>query len=127
MRLDQWLWAVRACKTRSLAVTELRAGRVRVNGNVVKPAHAVRPGEIVTVRIGILCRTLRVIDSPRSKVGAPQVALYAEDLTPEAEYTRAREESRLRATQRPTGAGRPTKRERRALDTFEAPWDSGAD
>jgi len=125
MRLDQWLWAVRACKTRSLAVTELRGGRIRVNGNPAKPSHTVRPGETVTVRIGILCRTLRVIDAPRSRVGAQQVALYAEDLTPEAEYARAREESRLRESQRPSGSGRPTKRERRALETFEAPWDSG--
>jgi len=118
MRLDQWLWAVRLFKTRSLAVEAIRGGHVKVNGAATKPAHEAKPGELVSARVGIMTRTLRVLDAPRSRVGAKLVAQYAEDLTPPEEFERQRE-SQLLPMARPRGAGRPTKRERRLMDGFE--------
>jgi ribosome-associated heat shock protein Hsp15 len=119
MRLDQWLWAVRVYKTRSLAAEAVKAAHVTVNGQPSKPAHTVRAGEMVVARVGILTRTLKVLAAPPSRVGAKLVPEFAEDLTPPEEYEKPREPNFLPAILRPKGAGRPTKRERRELEELE--------
>lgn len=115
-RLDKWLWAVRAFKTRSLAADACRAGSVAVNEKPAKPARDVRPGEIVTVQQGLLLRTLRVVAVPRSRVGAKLLPDYCTDLTPPAEYEKLRESKVQHLLAREKGSGRPTKRDRRLLD-----------
>jgi ribosome-associated heat shock protein Hsp15 len=92
MRLDQWLWAVRVYKSRTLAPDAIKAGQVRVNGHEMKASHEVRAGEVVAARVGTLNRTLRVLGAPPSRIGAKLVPEYAEDLTPQEEYARQREE-----------------------------------
>ena len=116
MRLDQWLWAVRVFKTRSLAVEAIKARHVKVNGAETKPAHETRGGELVTARVGVMTRTLRVLDAPPSRVAAKLVPQFAEDLTPPEELAKRDERGPRAAAFRPKGAGRPTKRERRLLD-----------
>jgi ribosome-associated heat shock protein Hsp15 len=116
MRLDQWLWAVRVFKTRSRATEAIKAGRVKMNGAAVKPASEVRPGAIITARIDLVTRTLRVIGAPPSRVGAKLVPQFAEELTPPEEFEKRRLLFSPLAGTRPKGAGRPTKRERRELD-----------
>ena len=118
MRLDQWLWAVRVFKTRALAVAGIKAGHANVNGENTKPAHEARAGEIVTVRIGVMTRTLRVLGAPVSRVAAKLVSQFAEDLTPPEEFEKQRALHVPQAGVRPRGAGRPTKRERRELDEW---------
>lgn len=118
MRLDQWLWAVRVCKSRADAVGAIKAGHVKVNGALVKPAREPRPGEIVTVRVETMIRTLRVIGAPRSRVGAKLVAQFAEELTPPEEFEKRRALHFNRPAVRPKGSGRPTKRERRVLEEW---------
>ncbi len=121
MRLDQWLWAVRIFKTRSLAATAVRGGRVKVNGAATKPAHEARPGAVIAVRVDIMTRTLRVIDAPPSRVGAKLAPLYVEDLTPPEEYEKQRAFAAFpQFGQRPRGAGRPTKKERRVIEDLTA-------
>ncbi len=120
MRLDQWLWAVRAFKSRTLAADAIKGGHVKVNGVAAKPAHTPKPGELVAARVGIMTRTLRVIAAPRSRVGAKLVPEYAEDLTPPEEYEKQRADRLPRLGFRPKGAGRPTKRERREIDQLDA-------
>ncbi len=120
MRLDQWLWAVRLYKTRPLAVQAIKAGHVKVNGESTKPAHQARAGEIVSARTGSITRTYRVLDTPRSRVSAKLVSQYAEDLTPPEEYERQKLLAMAPGVPvRPRGAGRPTKKERRILDSLE--------
>ena len=116
MRLDQWLWAVRLYKTRSLAVEAIKGGHVKVNGAASKPAHDAKPGELVAARVGVITRTLRVLDAPRARVAAKLVALYAEDLTPPEEFERQRAVESRPVAPRPRGSGRPTKRERRLME-----------
>jgi ribosome-associated heat shock protein Hsp15 len=115
-RLDKWLWAVRLFKTRSLASSACRAGSVCVNQLVAKPARDVHPGETIVVQQGLVLRTLRVVDIPRSRVGAALVPQYAEDLTPPEELAKAREQKVQQLLAREKGSGRPTKRDRRLLD-----------
>jgi ribosome-associated heat shock protein Hsp15 len=118
MRLDQWLWAVRLFKSRKLAAESIKGGHVKIKGVAIKPAHDAKPGELVIVRIGIMTRTLRVLDAPPSRVGAKLVPQFAEDLTPPEEFEKQRAFAFPSKDARPRGAGRPTKRERRLLDKF---------
>lgn len=125
MRLDQWLWAVRVFKTRGLALEEIKSAHVQVNGAPSKPGHTVRPGDMITARLdrgaAAWTRTLRVVDAPASRVGAKLVALYAEDLTTAEELAKRDKRQPFSATPgvRARGSGRPTKRDRRDLESYE--------
>jgi ribosome-associated heat shock protein Hsp15 len=114
-RLDKWLWTVRIFKSRSLASDACRAGSVAVNELPAKPARDVRPGEMVTVRQGLVVRTLRVVAVPQSRVGAKLVPSFCTDLTPKEELEKAREHAVQHLLAREKGSGRPTKRDRRLL------------
>jgi ribosome-associated heat shock protein Hsp15 len=114
-RLDKWLWSVRAFKTRPLATAACRAGKVMIGELEAKPGRDVHPGEVVTVRVGALTRTLKVVAMPRSRVAAKQVPAYMEDLTPAAEYERAKQAGIEHLLARQRGEGRPTKKERRDM------------
>ena len=119
MRLDQWLWAVRVCTSRPDAVAAIKAGHVKINGAAIKPAREPRPGEIVTVRIETMVRTLRVLGAPRSRVGAKLVPQFAEELTPPEEFEKRRTARFGLPPARGKGDGRPTKRERRMIEEWK--------
>ncbi|MGP3999433.1 RNA-binding S4 domain-containing protein [Streptomyces sp. 8N706] len=112
VRVDSWIWSVRLTKTRSLAASACRAGHVRVNGERVKPAHAVRPGDQVRLRIAGRERIVVVSRLVRKRVGPAVAADCFIDHSPPPP---AREEIAV-AGDRDRGAGRPTKRDRRELD-----------
>jgi len=114
-RLDKWLWAVRVCKTRPEATALCRNGRVQVNGLDAKPGRDVHAGEIVTAKVGIVTRTLKAVGAPRSRVSARQLPGFVEDLTPAAEYERAKQASLEHMLARERGRGRPTKKDRREM------------
>ena len=116
MRLDQWLWAVRVYKSRSLAAEAIKGGLVKVNGERSKPAHEPKPGEMITARVGVMTRTVRFLAAPKSRVGAKLVADFAKDLTPPEERAKRPPPNLLPPGFRPKGTGRPTKRERRVID-----------
>lgn len=118
VRVDKWLWSVRFFKTRSLATHACAAGHVRVNEHPVKPARPIRAGEIVSVQISEMTRTVKVLDQPASRVGAKLVPRFYEDLTPPSEYEKARQKKVAPVGARPKGSGRPTKKERRVLGSF---------
>ena len=118
MRLDQWLWAVRVYKTRSMATAAIRGGHVKIEGEAVKPARDARPGDVIVARVNQMTRTVRVIGLPPSRVGAKLVAQFAEDLTPPEEYQRRREVNLLPPGFRARGSGRPTKQQRRDMERF---------
>ncbi|AWI09036.1 RNA-binding S4 domain-containing protein [Ereboglobus luteus] len=115
-RIDKWLWAVRLFKTRALATDACKAGSVEIGGHAVKPSRDVHAGETIHVKQGLILRTLRVVDIPRSRVGAKLVATYCEDLTPPSEFEKVKEQRVQQTLARAKGSGRPTKRDRRALD-----------
>lgn len=115
IRVDKWLWMVRLFKTRSLATEACNAGKIKLNGTNVKPAKTVKSEEVLEVHIGQLVKTVKVLDAPKSRVGAPLVPQYCEDLTPQEEYDRVRMLN-MRFEKRDRGEGRPTKRDRRQID-----------
>ncbi|UGY90582.1 RNA-binding S4 domain-containing protein [Streptomyces gobiensis] len=112
VRVDSWIWSVRLTKTRSLAASACRAGHVRVNGERVKPAHAVRPGDEVRLRHAGRERIVVISRLVRKRVGA---AVAAECFVDNSPPPPAREDI-LAVGHRDRGAGRPTKRERRDLE-----------
>jgi ribosome-associated heat shock protein Hsp15 len=118
IRLDKWLWAVRIFKSRSLATDACRAGSVRVNDQPAKPSRDVHAGETVTVRLGLMMRTLEVVAAPRGRVSAKLVPVYCTDRTPPEEFEKLRTHRVQQLLAREKGSGRPTKRDRRLLDQF---------
>ena len=114
-RLDKWLWCVRVFKTRPLATDACRAGKVLIGELEAKPGRAIHVGEVVTVRIGALTRTLKVVGLPRSRVSAKQLPEFLGDLTPPAEYERAKQAGIEHLLARQRGEGRPTKKDRREM------------
>jgi ribosome-associated heat shock protein Hsp15 len=118
VRIDKWLWAVRVFKTRSLATDACRNGRVTIAGQPVKPSREVRIGETIVVQKDEMTRTFKVLGLLEQRVGAPIAKQFVEDLTPPSEFQKKRETKFLPPMYRQKGAGRPTIKDRRALDTF---------
>jgi ribosome-associated heat shock protein Hsp15 len=116
-RIDKWLWHVRLFKTRSLASDAVSGGKVKIDGERVKPAHALRVGELVSVTLGERSIEVKVIDLPPRRGSAPQAqACYAETASSVERSARQREQQRLAALVRPQLDHRPDKRERRQLE-----------
>ena len=118
-RIDRWLWAARFYKTRGLATEAVAGGRVHLNGERVKPAKEVRPGDRVEVRVAQTARTV-VVSALAEKRGPASVAATLYEETPESREERERLALERRLA-RPLGAdlgARPTKQERRRLDAL---------
>jgi ribosome-associated heat shock protein Hsp15 len=115
-RVDKWLWTVRLFKTRSLATDACRAGSVIINGHPAKPSRDIHLGEVVAVQQGLITRTLHVLGIPASRVGPKLVQTFCEDRTPAAEFEKVRTQPIQHFLAREKGSGRPTKRDRRAMD-----------
>lgn len=111
-RVDQWLWAVRVCKTRTAAGEACRGGHVKVNGGRAKAATPVHAGDRIEAYLNGRERILEVVTDIDKRVGAPLAGECYIDHSPPpppSDYL-------PRLFPRPAGAGRPTKRERRETD-----------
>lgn len=115
IRIDKWLWMVRVYKTRTMATDACNAGKIKMNGDNLKPSKIVKIGEIYTIKLDQLDKSIQVLDFPKSRVGAPLVPNFYTDLTTPEEYERVKA-LRTRFEIRDHGDGRPTKRDRRQID-----------
>ena len=122
MRLDKWLWAARFFKTRSLAQQAVSGGRVQLNGERTKPAHEVKVGNTVLVRVGDYQWEIRVIALSDKRGPAEQARKLYEE-TPESRAERERRVDLRRWGAEPAAGlkGRPTKRDRRRIEDFTLP------
>lgn len=119
MRLDKWLWAARFFKTRSLATQAIDHGRVKLNGERVKPARDVKPGDRLELRIGEFDWTLTVQALAMQRGPAPVAqALYLEDPASQARRQQQASDRKLAASPAAAIKGRPTKRDRRQIHRF---------
>ena len=117
-RIDKWLWAVRIFKTRTLAASACKRGQVTIGGVQVKPSRMVRVGETVEVRKPPITYSFKILQAIENRVGAKVVPEMLENVTPQDQYD-ILEMSRISGfVDRARGTGRPTKKERRALDDF---------
>lgn len=120
-RIDKWLWAARIFKTRSLAATACKNGRVTVNGVNVKPAHIIKTGETINVKKSPITYSFKVLKCIEQRVGAKLLPEIYENVTDAKQYELL-EMSRISGfVDRARGTGRPTKKERRSLDAFVDP------
>ena len=120
IRIDKWLWAVRVYKTRQLATDACRAGKVDIAGVKVKASRIVKIGDVVIARAHDLKRTIKAVALTDKRVGPKRVEEFMEDLTPESEIAEARERREHSAWVGEAGKGRPTKKDRRAVERFFA-------
>lgn len=116
-RIDKWLWHARFFKTRSLAAAAVGGGKVKVDGERVKPAHPVRVGQAVSITLAGRGLEVVVLAVPQRRGPAAEAQVcYAETAASAERGARHREQQRLAAIARPLPAHRPDKRERRQLD-----------
>jgi ribosome-associated heat shock protein Hsp15 len=119
MRLDKWLWAARFFKTRSLATQAIDNGRVKLNGERIKPAREVKPGDRLDVQLGDADWTLTVRALAMQRGPAPVAqALYEEDPASHARRQQQLRDRKLAVSPEAAIKGRPTKRDRRLIHRF---------
>ncbi len=120
-RIDKWLWAARIFKTRSIAADACKNGRVTINGINVKPSHIVKNGETVSVKKPSVTYSFKILQAIEQRVGAKLIPEIYENVTDPKQYELL-EMSRISGFRnRARGTGRPTKKDRRAIDAFVEP------
>lgn len=118
VRIDKYLWSIRVFKTRSEATDACKGGKIRVNGADTKPSKAVKVGDTIVARKGAVTYTYKVIQLVDKRQGAKLVPNYAENLTPPEELAKLRAPVETFFLKRDRGAGRPTKKDRRQMETL---------
>lgn len=113
VRVDVWMWSVRLFRTRTAATAACTNGSVRVNDVVVKASRKIQPGDRVAAKAGGRLRIIEVVETPSKRVGAPVAAESYNDFSPPPE---PRPGFVAAPAARESGAGRPTKRDRRKID-----------
>lgn len=120
MRIDKFLWSVRFYKTRTIAAEEIKKNRVSIGENAVKSSKEVKAGDIIKVRKNQIDYKIKVIDIPKSRVGAKLVALYVVDMTEKEQYEILKMRKSSQDYYRQKGIGRPTKKDRRDMDDYSS-------
>ena len=126
-RLDKWLWAARIFKTRSIAADACKNGRVTVGEALAKPSRTIKTGETVNVKKPPITYSFKILNAIETRVGAKLIPEVYENVTDPKQYELL-EMSRISGfIDRARGTGRPTKKDRRAIDAFVDPamfgWD----
>lgn len=117
-RLDKWLWFARFLKSRSLATTLANSGKLRLNGQLIMKAHQqVKAGDVLTFPLSDHIRVIKVLQMGTRRGPATEAQTLYEDLSPPLLHRgKATGTQQDVIAQRDAGSGRPTKRERRAID-----------
>jgi len=128
MRVDKYLWCIRYFKTRSIATKACKEGKIRVNGNIIKPSREIYPTDKITVRKNQVNYELIVLDTPKSRLGAKLVDIYRKDVTPTEALQKLDLLNYSKDYYRKRGTGRPTKKDRRDIDDwFDEPDDTDSE
>ncbi len=118
IRVDKYLFAMRLYKTRTIAADACKKGRVTMGGAQLKPARTFHVGDVFSVRKGPITYTYRILQLSENRLGARLVPDYLQDITA-PDQLELLELARLAGqTGRDRGTGRPTKKDRREIETF---------
>lgn len=118
-RVDKWLWAARIFKTRTIAAAACKKGQVSIGNMQLKPSHTIKVGNIVSVKKAPITYSFKVLQAIEHRIGAKLIPEVLENVTAPDQYELL-EMSRISGfVDRARGTGRPTKKERRALDEFK--------
>jgi ribosome-associated heat shock protein Hsp15 len=118
MRIDKYLWAVRIFKTRSEAAEACKGGKIKVNGTDAKPSREVNPADTITVRRMPVIYTYKILAVIDKRQPAKNVPLFIENTTPPEELAKLTDAHSTSFIRREPGSGRPTKKDRRDLDSL---------
>jgi ribosome-associated heat shock protein Hsp15 len=120
MRIDKYSWAVRLFKTRTLASKACDTEKVKLNGVFVKASKTINLNDIIAIKTIPIWRTFKVLDFPKSRVGAKLVELYIIETTPEGDLMQLKQIQEVNRQNKVLGIkGRPTKKDRRDLDELK--------
>ena len=120
-RIDKWLWAARIFKTRTIAADACKNGRIMVNDVLVKPSRMVKVGDRISVRKPPVTYTFRILKTIEQRVGAKLLPDIYETITTPDQYELLEMNRISGFINRQRGTGRPTKKDRRAMDAFVGP------
>lgn len=126
MRIDKFLWCVRFYKTRSIAAGEIKKNRVSLAGQTVKSSREVKDGDLIKIRKNQIDYQIKIVQIPKSRIGAKLVPLHIQDKTDKEQYEIMKLRQLSQEHYRNKGEGRPTKKDRRDLDDY-VDGDSSAD
>ncbi len=124
-RLDKWLWAARIFKTRTIAADACKNNRVSRHGTSLKPSSTVKVGDILDVKKPPITYSFKILACIEQRVGAKLIEQVYENVTDAKQYELLDMARISGFVDRARGSGRPTKKERRALDTFADPVTFG--
>lgn len=125
MRIDKFLWSVRFYKTRSMAADEIKKNRVSVGENVVKSSKEIKEGDIIKIRKNQIDYKIKVLQIPKSRIGAKLVPLHVVDMTDKEQYEILKMRRMEQNYYRIKGEGRPTKKDRREIEDYVSADDQG--
>ena len=118
-RVDKWLWAARIFKTRTIAAAACKKGQVSIGGTQLKPSRMVKVGDIIDVRKAPITYSFKILQAIEHRVGAKLIPEVLENVTRPEQYELLEMSKISGFVNRARGTGRPTKKERRALDEFK--------
>ncbi|NIF07214.1 RNA-binding S4 domain-containing protein [Chryseobacterium sp. Tr-659] len=118
MRIDKFLWSIRFYKTRSIAAEEIKKNRVSIGTSAVKSSKEVKEGDVIKIRKNQIDYKIKVIQIPKSRIGAKLVPLHIQDVTDKEQYELLKLRKMSQDYYRNKGEGRPTKKDRREMDDY---------
>lgn len=118
MRIDKFLWSIRFYKTRTIATEEIKKNRVSIGASTVKSSKEVKEGDVIKIRKNQIDYKIKVIQIPKSRIGAKLVPLHIKDVTDVEQYELLKMRKMSQDYYRIKGEGRPTKKDRREMDDY---------
>lgn len=122
LRIDKYLWSIRAFKTRTLATDACKAGRVKKDGTNIKASYEIKIGDVFSISKAAEKKIIKVIDFLLTRVEAKKAVLFYQDLTPEEDTLKFKSAFMPSVLTRDGGTGRPTKKDRRDIDILQEGW-----
>jgi ribosome-associated heat shock protein Hsp15 len=119
MRIDKFLWTLRYFKTRSIATEAVKKEKAKVNTLPAKPSKEIFAGDHISIRINQVDYELEVLGIPESRVSAKLVDQFRKDVTPAEALAHKKQVEAAQKHYRQKGLGRPTKKERRSLESYK--------
>ena len=118
MRIDKFLWSIRFYKTRSVSADEIKKNRVSIGTSTVKSSKEVKEGDVIKIRKNQIEYKIKVLQIPKSRIGAKLVSLHIKDVTDKDQYEILMMRKMSQEYYRNRGEGRPTKKDRRDMDDY---------
>lgn len=121
-RIDKYAWCVRLSKTRSIATELVSKGKIRLNGEQVKPSKDVKAGDIISIQKNTATFSYKILQLLNNRIGAKLVAEYIEDITDPVEIEKYKQYQSAQSAYRELGTGKPSKKDRRDISDFLEGW-----